>query len=637
MVGDKVNLAFQIGNLTWWEWDFRDNTLSVDLDQLKKINPDFTSPKNSLNELNKLVHPDDIENCIRQLDDYISGKNPFFESEFRVRTKEGSWRWLNNKGSIVQEDDQKRPIKMFGLVIDITDYKEANSKIKESEEKLRNIFKSLPEAIIVSTIDLKITDCNNEAFKLFGYDKKNFLRIDPLKLADTRNQENLSAFLDKLRIKGFIKNHEILFVKNNGDIFNGLISSSVIEDESGNPRNYIFVIQDISHFKKVEAELLQAKEKAEESDKLKSAFLANMSHEIRTPMNAIIGFSDLLSDPSLENEEISTYTGIIKERCNNLLQIVNDILDISRIEANEIELKENSLSVNALLDELYIVYAQRLINENKLQVVLNLSKGNNDEDCMLLADEIRLKQILSNLLDNAVKFTKFGEIEFGYIQHSETSLEFYVKDTGIGINPEKHEIIFERFRQIDESLDREYGGNGLGLAICKAFVELMKGEIWLKSEPGKGTTFYFRVPQKIPSQKKEFAIPESKIINYKWNDKRILIVEDDKSSLAFMKVLFKLTNARLVFASKGQEAIDMFMNDRAFDLILMDIQLPDINGLEVTKMIKSINRNIPVIAQTAYAMHGDESKCLKAGCDDYISKPLEISDLFFKIDRLLNK
>ncbi|MBN2212895.1 MAG: PAS domain S-box protein [Bacteroidales bacterium] len=596
----------------------------------------YTQNDLGLIDILKFVHPGDRERLKKETGLSEADRETHSRYEFSVNVKTGEVllvegiyrREYSNKGDL---------LRTLVYCRDITNSIDGLDKIPERAENLRNIFNSSPEAIIITASDLKFIDCNNEVLNLFGFEKNEMLRIDYSKLVDKDNEAKFVIALNKLKLQGFVRNEEIEFIKKNKDRFYGLVSGNAVKDKNEHPEYYIIVFQNISRFKKAEHELIQAKEKAEESDKLKSAFLANMSHEIRTPMNAIIGFSELLADPSLDTPDISLYTGVIKERCNNLLQIVNDILDISRIEANQIELKENTFSLNALIEELYIEYAQKLINENKFQIVLNISKGAGDKQCIIYADQVRLKQILCNLLDNAIKFTKTGEIEFGYKAVNNDNLEFFVRDTGIGIHPDKHHIIFERFRQIDESLDREYGGNGLGLAICKAFVELMGGDIWLKSEIEKGTTFFFTIPQKRNQEEQEINIPESKLINYKWKNKRIMLVEDDVSTLTFMQVLFKLTQADLVFVTKGQEAVDMFMNDRSFDLILMDVQLPDINGLEVTKMIKSIDRNIPVIAQTAYAMQGDEMKCLQSGCDDYISKPIDISDLFFKIEKLLGK
>ncbi len=633
---EKLKMALDIGKLLWWEWDFTAKSLLTDFKQVKILDVEVGQIQKNSEHIQKLIHPDDLPAIRKSMDEHRLGEKKLFNCEFRIATKDSEYKWMHCRGKIMERSAEGNPLKMNGLVIEITDYRKALQKVRESEEKLRNIFDSSPETILIADAGLNIMDCNQEALNLFGYSKKELIKMNPYMLLDEEDREKAEMFLQKFNEIGLLKGIEFTFKKHNGDKLITVVSGSIVCDEENKPKLYIIVIQDISQFKKIESELVKAKERAEEADNLKSAFLANMSHEIRTPMNAIIGFSDLLADPSLKHSDAGLYTGVIKERCNNLLHIVNDILDISRIEANQVELRETSFSVNALLEELYIVYAQRLINENKFQVVLNLTKDAVNEQSIIIADDSRLKQVLNNLLDNAIKFTKKGEIEFGY-SVKDGFLEFFVKDSGIGIKPDKHEMIFERFRQIDESLDREYGGNGLGLAICKAFVELMGGTIWLKSGENSGTTFYFTIPYSRPNEIIYKPKPETDIVNYKWRKKRILIVEDDKASLSFMKVLFKLTEAEIIPVQTGHEAIELYMNDKNFDLVLMDIQLPDINGLEVTKMFKSMNRYIPVIAQTAYAMHGDDVKCLNAGCDDYISKPVEIADLFFKIDKFLGE
>ncbi|MBN2480845.1 MAG: response regulator [Bacteroidales bacterium] len=388
--------------------------------------------------------------------------------------------------------------------------------------------------------------------------------------------------------------------------------------------------------KERELDLIRSRQKAEEADRLKTAFLTNMSHEIRTPMNAIIGFSELLSNPEVTQDEISSYTRIIKSRCNHLLQIVNDILDISKIEANQIELKEIHVNLNHLFDDLNMYYAQKIIDEKKFKIILNVEKPEEDNRSVFLVDELRLRQIIGNLLDNAVKFTREGKIEFGY-RFIENRVLIYVSDTGIGIAEEKHDSIFERFSQIDTSLVRQFGGNGLGLAICKAFVELMGGRIWLESKVGEGSTFLFTLPWKNGQPDKPAENKQPEIRNFIWKGRKILLVEDDRSSAKFMHELLKLTHVEMTVAYTAADALEVFTGDQHFDLVLMDIQLPDRNGLDLARLFKGYDRNVPIIAQTAYAMEGDNIKCIQAGCDDYISKPLNISDLFLKLGRFLAK
>jgi signal transduction histidine kinase len=410
-----------------------------------------------------------------------------------------------------------------------------------------------------------------------------------------------------------------------------------VRTAEGKPLKAIGLVQDISHYKQVQVELLMSKQKAEEADRLKTAFLTNMSHEVRTPMNAIIGFSELLTDSGISKEDISSYTAIIKNRSSHLLQIVNDILDISRIEANQVELKESAIFLNQLLDDLYLFYAQKLIDDKKLKIVLTIEKSLDDERSVFRADELRLRQVLGNLLDNALKFTQEGTIDFGY-RLINGQFVFHVADTGIGIPSEKHEVIFERFRQADLSLARQYGGNGLGLAICKAFVELMGGRIWMESKPGHGSEFYFSIPSgKIENTSTGKKKKQHGLTGFRWSGKRILLVEDDENSAEFMRKLFKLTGVELIVAGSAKEALQSFTTTKPFDLVLMDIQLPDKNGIELMRLFKMVDSRVPVIAQTAYAMAGDNIKCLQAGCDDYISKPVNISDLFSKVNLYFNR
>lgn len=410
----------------------------------------------------------------------------------------------------------------------------------------------------------------------------------------------------------------------------------LVQSADGNPLKVVGMIQDITRQKLTVEDLRKAKTMAEEADRLKTAFLTNMSHEIRTPMNAILGFSELLTDPEISKDDLFSYTWIIKNRCSHLLQIVNDILDISRIEANQIELKESYISLNQILDELYLTYAQRLIDEKKLSILLQVEKPLADDESILFTDELRLRQVFGNLLDNAVKFTREGSIGFGY-KKLDNQFVFHITDTGMGIPVDKHDVIFERFRQMDTSLVRQHGGNGLGLAISKAFVELMGGNIWVESSPGAGSSFCFSLPCKHASVAATKLVAERyKLSGFNWNGKKILMAEDDLFSSRFMVELLKLTGAELVCCSTGAEALDAFVSNDKYDLVLMDIQLPDRNGLDLTREFKKINAAVPVIAQTAYAMAGDNIKCLQAGCDDYVSKPLKISDLLYKINRYLH-
>jgi PAS domain S-box-containing protein len=384
--------------------------------------------------------------------------------------------------------------------------------------------------------------------------------------------------------------------------------------------------RDITGRKHILEELKQAKEKAEESDRLKTAFLANMSHEIRTPMNGILGFADLLKNPNLTGDQQQKYITVIEQSGRRMLNIINDIVSISKIEAGQMEIHLSETHINQLMDHLSTFFGPETIQKS---LQLSFRNGLSNERCRIKTDKNKLAQIFTNLIKNALKFTDNGGIEFGYSLDNKL-LTFFVKDTGIGINPEMKDIIFERFRQGNESYAREYEGAGLGLAISKAYVEMLGGTIWLESEPGKGTCFYFTLPYD-EFQGKSVTDNETSSLNTQ-KKMTILVVDDDEISILYLQEILNLKNLKLITTSNGKEALETLRSNPDVDLVFMDIKMPVMDGLEATRQIKLIRPDIPVIAITAYALNRDEQRAKAAGCDDYISKPIDKNKLFKWID-----
>ena len=377
-----------------------------------------------------------------------------------------------------------------------------------------------------------------------------------------------------------------------------------------------------------------AKEKAEESNRLKTAFLANVSHEFRTPMNGIIGFSKLLIDDNTwDIEVVRKYINIIHNSGYILLDLLNDIIDLSKIEANKLKVTLSDFELNKVLDELYSLFISERDSLEK-NIVIEVEKEFEGNDFKIFSDEHRIRQVLYNLLNNALKFTFEGKIKFGYYIDI-PNIVFFVSDTGIGLEKNEKDIIFEQFRQVETSSARKFGGPGIGLSISKGIVENLKGKIWVDSEKGKGSTFYFTVPYQLSKRK---INTEKKDIKgeYVWMDKTILIVEDAIVSFELLVKFLKESHVNIYYASNGEQAVEMCIQNSNIDLVLMDIQLPIMDGLEATLRIKKFKPELPIIAQTANTMDDDEVKIKNAGCDDYISKPINRYDLMQKIDKYLN-
>lgn len=378
-------------------------------------------------------------------------------------------------------------------------------------------------------------------------------------------------------------------------------------------------------------ELMLAKEKAEESDRLKTAFLQNMSHEIRTPMNGILGFTELLKAPNLSGEKQKEFIEIIRQSGNRMLNIINDIIDLSKIESGHIDVLSKKINVNDLLQELYVFFKPEaeikgldLICRKELQ----------DDLSIIETDETKLMQILSNLLKNALKFTQEGTITFGY-EIEKNLLIFFVQDTGIGIPENKIKTIFERFIQGDINISRDYEGAGLGLTISKAYIEKLGGEIWLKSELGKGTTFFFYVPCELINVNL-IKTQVDKPLNNNLKTKNILIVEDDQISMSYLREILEEENANLFYASNGKEALEKVRTTPEIQIVLMDLKMRIMDGFESTRLIKKEKPHLPVIAQSAYAFSNDLDKAKEAGCNDFIRKPVKKELLLSLINKHLS-
>lgn len=372
-------------------------------------------------------------------------------------------------------------------------------------------------------------------------------------------------------------------------------------------------------------ELSLALNKAEESDRLKSAFLANMSHEIRTPMNGIIGFSSLLSDEELSATKRKEYVEIIVNSSNQLLAIINDILDISRIEAGQTELNFEEVSVNSLFDNLALFYGSKAAAKD---IEFRVIKPLPDDESIIITDRSKLQQVLDNLLNNAFKFTSEGHITLGY-EKKDQKVRFYVEDTGIGISPIDQEKIFERFMQVESTFSRSYGGTGLGLSISKGLVELLGGKIKVSSVPGQGSAFQFVLPGRQIIKSVKLPVPQANGRNQQLglNGLTILITEDETYNYLFLAEMITGLRGHVLHAKNGLDAVEACQSHPEIDLVLMDIKMPVMNGLEATRQIRTFNPNVPIIAQTAYALGGDKEKALAAGCNDYLTKPILKSDL----------
>jgi PAS domain S-box-containing protein len=508
---------------------------------------------------------------------------------------------------------------------DIPKYKKSEEDLLASEIRYRRLFESAKDGILILDAETgKIVDVNPFLIDLLGFTYEEFTEKTIWEIGSFKDIiSNYEKFLE-LQKNEYVRYHDLPIVTNHGRKIHVEFVSNVY---SANNKDVIQCnIRDISQRIKIETDLIEAKEKAEESDRLKTAFLTNMSHEIRTPMNGILGFTELLKEPNLKSDDIQDYIQIIHISGIRMLNTINNIVDVSKIESGLIQINISETNINEKMEFTYKFFKPE-VEFKGLQ--FSLKNGLTTKESIIKTDNEKVYGILTNLVRNAIKFTYEGSIIFGYDKKGEF-LEFFVKDTGAGIPENQKKLIFERFRQGSESHNRGYEGSGLGLSIAKSYVEMLGGKIWVESEEGRGSTFYFTIPYNAVSEEKTEItdVVSSDLKEIQLHNLKILIVEDDEISYSLLKKMLQKISKEVLHAMTGIEAIEACRNNPDLDLVLMDIRMPVMDGNEAISMIRHFNKDVIIIAQTAYAFSGDKEMAIEAGSNDYISKPINSTSLF---------
>ncbi len=507
---------------------------------------------------------------------------------------------------------------------------QAEKELIQEKSILKSLVNSIPDLIFYKNRKNKYMGSNKSFARFMGLQPDEVVGKDDYALFSLPEAERYNLLDSKLMKEDKSAKMEMW----SSDADNNYHLLEVVKvpfhDDHGKVLGLVGICHDVTTRHKTQQSLRIAKQKAEESDKLKSAFLANMSHEIRTPMNAIIGFAELLGDKDLNDELREELLTHINQNSAFLLQLIDDIIDLARIEANELTIKSRRVDIEQIMDELFSSTSDLLTPEKDELIKFTLEHPTNSKPISTYTDPVRLKQILQNLVDNAFKYTESGKITLRYFLQNEETLRFEVEDTGVGIPPEKHESIFERFNKLEVDKTKIFRGTGLGLAICKNLVERLGGGIGVDSVPGKGSTFYFTLPHLITQSTEMYPAKDKQQKMNNETAAKILIVEDELSSFKYLQMLIKRDGYQILRAETGIEAIAAMQMHPDIKLILMDIKLPDMDGLTATREIKRLYPKVPIIAQTAFAMSNDENSSREAGCDDYLKKPIR-RDVLLKI------
>jgi signal transduction histidine kinase/CheY-like chemotaxis protein len=498
--------------------------------------------------------------------------------------------------------------------------------------------------IWVKTIESEALWLSLSAKEIMGFKSDITISTDQLKSSILPEDRPIfEKALNEILQDGKVAEIELKIARHEGDSREfRLISMQIsciknLNASNGDLFTIIGSIKDITRQDKARRDLIKAKEKAEESERLKNTLLTDISHEIRTPMNSIIGFSELLNIGNLPYDKRLEYVKTIKNQGILLLKMIDDVVELIRMETGKITIRKSPCNIDLLINELLSIFNRVKFSQNKEYLEIRV-KYPEKRGMVIYTDPGRLQQLISNLISNSIKYTEKGWIEIGYKPLSEQRIEFYVNDTGIGISRDLQKKIFGHVAD-EDSLTGKPEGSGLGLTIAKNLIRLMGGKIWVESELGQGSTFFFTIPyEEVPDTYHKMAPEEEFVLpSYTWKDKVILVVEDDEVNCKFLEAVLQDTAAQILYARNGIQAVELCRTINKIDLVLMDIKMPDMDGFEATRQIREFNRKVPVIAQTAFVLESEWSKCQEAGCNDQITKPINIKEFFEKVDKFLKE
>ncbi len=620
---ESINTLFLNQDFKWIEPDIVPEGIFIDVCTRAKTYGyiQFNKKENFTNETFSL-----LQNSVQLLGIYLEK----LEQELLLKNQKEHLKYLVDEKTKQLHNSQKE------LEIQKEEIERQNETLKERNDFIQTVLDNLPIGLAANKIDSNYAFYSNKKLEeIYGWPKSEINLIESFFEKVYPNpgyrKKIMSQIISDIKSGDPARMHweNIIITTSNGaKKYVNAVNIPLFDQNT-----MISTVIDVTDLYKTQIELTKAKEKAEEANRLKTEFLNNMSHEVRTPMNGIIGFSEMLENRDITEEQRNFYAKIIQNSSLQLLRIIDDILEISTIETRQLSINEGPFFLNDLIMELFAVFNLKSKDRN---IPLYIKKGLRDDQSEIISDESKLKKILDNLIENALKFTFSGFVEFGYYIE-ENKLKIYVTDTGIGISPENFELIFDRFSQEEKEISRKQGGLGLGLSISLENAKLLGGDITVKSEKGKGSTFLVTIPFK-PVHADNININNH--INKEEDEYVILIAEDEEVNYLYLEALFhrKATkNFKLIHTKNGKETVDICKTNKNIDMILMDIKMPEMNGFEATEIIKSECPDMPIIAQTAYSTEADRKLAFKHGCDGYISKPLNPQKLFGLVNKYLKK